>query len=158
MAFPLSVQFSKKLKVSPTPENFKIASAYIQQYLSNSGADNISVLEYDVSYSTAFLKLRWGWDIYGPVDNGFFTLESMDDHIIIKYRIVMVYMLGFGIAAGLFFGFLSGLYKWGLFIFFWLWGVNFLITLFRHNDLLLNIRNGIEKHISNSAITGKQEL
>ncbi|WP_460692968.1 hypothetical protein [Mucilaginibacter puniceus] len=116
----------------------------IQKTLYEKSADNIIIDGWKVSYKGSTSSSRHS--LFGGI-TGTFTFSKEDSLLIYKYFCVelFVFSSSVGVIAGLFGGLSTGDWWIGLIAFCWLGGINWIVNFIRHNGLVDQIVDEINK-------------
>lgn len=153
MPFPFSIHYNKRLKAVVTPDKQQQVLAYIKNKILEDKADNIVIGIHSVSYKGS--TSNWRGSLFGSVDSGLFTLIREDNISYVKYEIctksLFIQTSILSVCMGTFMGIGAGLWWFGIFSFLWLFGMNWVIILARHNGTVAYIAIGI-----NELVCGKE--
>lgn len=149
MVFPIYIQFNKPLKVIVTPDNLPQILQYIGKAITNDKADNVVVNDDHVAYKGSTSRGRGS--LFGSVDGGVFTLLYINDRWFLNYPINMVKLFTITSIISTIMGsvaFASSAPWWiGLAFFCWLCGVNWIISVPRHEMVAGEIAVEIDEMI-----------
>jgi len=155
MAFPLSVNFNKRLKATITSDEVPGILQYIAKSIAEDKADNIVIEDMHVTYKGS--TSMWRGSLFGTVDDGIFNLIYKDNGWWLNYKINMRKLfMGTAILSSILSVFAlvtDGLWWVGIAAFLWLYGGNWIINPIRHETVAADIAAGIDE-----LICGKTEL
>jgi hypothetical protein len=149
MAFPITVEFNKKLKAVVTADNQLQILEQIKLSISEDKADNIIIEETQVRYKGS--TSNWRGSLFGSVDNGTFTLVTKNDEWWLNYKInmqkqfIITAIMSVAMGAYMFIG--AGIRWVGFAAFAWLCGGNWIINVVRHDGVADTIAFKIDELI-----------
>jgi hypothetical protein len=151
MIFPVSFKYKRTLRGIITPDQQAVAIQVIKKMIVEKKGKNIVVENNSVSYKGTTAPGKGS--LLGAVDNGKFSLIDANDKSLLIYEINMQSLFIttgiMAVVAGVF------VQRWwvSLIAFAWLCGMNWVIILIRHDNLVLEVAASV-----NDLIFGKEEV
>lgn len=143
MIFPLRIKLQKELLGTLKPEEKGIAISYIWKKLEEKSGKNIFAEGDTIGYKGSTGDQRHG--LLAAVDSGKFTLIEKDGKTRILYTFTFRQLFIFTAAMALFMGLFAEKWWIAVIMFSWLCGMNWIISIIRHENFLLDIKIGINK-------------
>ncbi|WP_158826730.1 hypothetical protein [Mucilaginibacter lacusdianchii] len=161
MPFPFSIRYTKPLRAVIMPNNQRQVLEYIKKRILADKADNIVMSEESVTYkgSTSANKRH---ALFESVDCGSFTLSNKGNKWCLVYKIKMYKLFIFTSLMAAFMGLIAqiGNGDWwiGIIMFLWLCGMNWIISIIRHEDVAARIAIGINELLGYHTIEDTEGL
>jgi hypothetical protein len=141
MLFPVLIKYNRPLLGNIPPEKQSIVVQYIQTFITEKKADNVIISDTSVSYKGTTSK--WRGALFGGVDEGVFKLMEIDSKACIVYDFTMRRLFITTAIMSVVAGFVVRIWWVSIFAFLWLCGMNWIINLIRHGDLISEIVIGV---------------
>ncbi len=155
MGFLQSVKFIKSTKAKITPLNQQVILDYICKKLIERKADGVTLADGQIKYRGS--TSGWNRAIFSDVDCGKFNLIKKEGKWVIVYIInlkksLIIVSLIISLVAGIVMQ--LGVGKWwvGLLFFLWVYGLNLVITVMRHDVLGEDLVQGIDRLFTDEMI------
>ena len=143
--FPFKVKFTNKLKTNINSDKEDSFFKFIEEQMSNEGADFYSRGKHSLNIENKLFSLKFNWGLMVPVDSGIIEIYEKDNQKKLKY-VITFYRLWIISALFSILIFLTGETILGALIAFGLLGLgNWLFAIIRHigffNELKRYLRN-----------------
>lgn len=142
--FPFTINYTRCLgrKLS----NIEIVDALnqIKVILEDKTAEDIKIVDSQLTFNAGFFGFRWNWNIMVPIDGGKIILKSTDTETVLVYTIFMHRLFIVTAVMSVFMGLASRQIGVGLFCFAWLCGANWVTGVLRHRGLIKGIAKKIQ--------------
>ena len=133
--FPLKIKFQRELIVDI--ESKKIFDI-IEKELIRLKIDEIELYDSQINFKNSLFNGQGRWHLMAPIDKGYFKLNKTLGTL--EYSISVIRMFNITLSMSFFFGLISKSYWIGLFCFLWLFGMNMILTLIRHNKFMNKLK------------------
>ena len=133
--FPLKIKFQRELIVDI--ESKKIFDI-IEKELIRLKIDEIELYDSQINFKNSLFNGQGRWHLMAPIDKGYFKLNKTLGTL--EYSISVIRMFYITLSMSFFFGLISKSYWIGLFCFLWLFGMNMILTLIRHNKFMNKLK------------------
>ncbi len=160
MGFLQSIKFIKSTKAKITPLNQQVILDYICRKLIERKADGVTLADGQIKYQGS--TSGWNRAIFRDVDSGMFNLIQKEDKWVIVYVInlkksLLIVSSIISLVAGIVMQ--LGLGKWwvGLLFFLWVYGLNFVITVMRHDVLAEDLLQEIDRLFAEEVLVTQSE-
>jgi hypothetical protein len=96
--------------------------------------DEIKVDGNRVKFKNRFFNGQPRWHLMAPIDSGYFDYNSIRRTLVYEFSTTRAFLVV--LAISIFFGIISGSTGVAVFMFLWLYGMNWIICIIRHNRFL----------------------
>ena len=131
--FPLTIKLERDLYFGEKDLHDNILK-FISDKLIELELDEIRVDGNRVKFKNRFFNGQRKWHLMAPIDNGYFDYDSIRQTLVYEFSTTRAFL--FVLAISIFFGTISGSIGVGVFMFLWLYGMNWIICIIRHNRFL----------------------
>ena len=132
MPFPISSNRTLEIH-APGEASLPAIQAAVENALNEAKAKTLSVKPGEISFRGGIFRFVDGWNQLGAISSGQIRFSKQDDLVLIQYRISFLQMLvGVTFMVGLMFGYFARApHEYLVFGWLWIFGGNYLITLYR---------------------------
>lgn len=151
MIFPFSIKYTVELVESFTAKDNKKTLEFIEEYILKKTGEDIVVEENKLTFKTRFFSFKRGKsNILAPIEKGVFVIVAKGDRTLLTYEFYMFRLFVIVTIMSIFTTIFSQKIGDGVYLFLWLGGLNWIITIIRHKRMLNEIKSEINKLIINS--------
>ncbi|MBU3027903.1 hypothetical protein [Zobellia galactanivorans] len=136
--FPLNIKYNRKLnKLSESNQILDL----IEKELIRLKIDKIQRSELKINFKNSFFNGQGRWHLMAPIDKGYLKLDGKSNNLEYSFSVIRTFYIS--LAFSLLFGLISQSYKFGIIIFLWFFGMNWIITLIRQNLFMNRLKSKI---------------
>ncbi|MCL5247746.1 hypothetical protein M4I21_18175 [Cellulophaga sp. 20_2_10] len=138
--FPLIIKYKRELT-----ENIESQQVFdvIEKELIRLGVDKFKHSDLEIKFKNSFFNGQGRWHLMAPVDKGYFKLDRKLWKLEYSFSVIRTFYIS--LAFSFFFGLISQSYKFGIIIFLWFFGMNWIITLIRQNVFMNKMKRKLIK-------------
>ena len=151
MTFPFSIKYSARLNDNFASNRKIDAFEFIEAFITKKTGDDIVIENDKLTFKSKFFKWRRNTNILVPIEKGVFTIIDKGDRTILTYEFYMYRLFISVTIMSAFMAIVSQEVWFGIFCFFWLGGMNWLIAIIRHKMMLNKITKEIDS-LSNKSL------
>lgn len=158
MSFPFSIRYDKPINAIITADNQQEVLEYIRARILEKKANNIIIKGNQVSYKGSTGGRQ---SLFITVDNGVFTLISIDNNWHLIYEInrksLFFYSIAIGVITSIMGQIMSGIWWIGFIYFTFGYGLNWLIGSAMNENLLTGITKGIDQLFRTTPVSREED-
>lgn len=146
MIFPFSIKYSNKLNLDYTKNQNELIFKIIYKHILEKKGEDIKISKDVLKFKSSFFNFdRTNFNIFTPIEKGVFRIKKENQKLIIEYQFYMYRLFLISILISLFFFLISKKVVFGLIVFCWILGINWIVAIIRHKLMLNKIVKLIEK-------------
>ena len=145
--FPFEIKYKRTLNSNSTSEQI---FDQIEKELTRLKIDKIQRLDFKIQFENSFFNGQGRWHLMAPVDKGYIQIERNLTEL--KYSFSVIRTFYITTAMALFFGLISQSYWIGIVFFFWLFGLNWIITLIRQNKFANKLKRMLNENTTHNNV------
>jgi hypothetical protein len=143
---PFYILFKRRLIIE-NPKSIALALEYIQNKLKGLKVDQIVCHDNHIDFKNRLFNGQGRWHLMAPINSGYFNYDKATSTI--KYAISTSTALAFAFAFSCFVYFVSRSLTAAVLMFLWLYGMNLIIAMVRHQKFFNNLVIDLQMMLSN---------
>ena len=138
--FPLNIKYKRILN---SKSDSRQIFDKIEKELTRLKIDKIHRSDLKIEFENSFFNGQGRWHLMAPVDKGYLKLDGNLKNIEYYFSVIRTFYITSLMA--LLFGLISQSYWIGIIFFFWLFGMNWIITLIRQNQFANKLKRMLDE-------------
>jgi hypothetical protein len=143
--FPLTIKLERDLYFGEMDLHDHILK-FISEKLIELELDEIKVDGNRVKFKNRFFNGQRRWHLMATIDSGYFDYNNIRKTLVYEFSTTRAFLVV--LVMSVFFGIISGSIGMSAVIFLWLYGMNWIICVIRHNRFLNELISEMRSHVS----------
>jgi hypothetical protein len=156
MVFPFTIKYSKRLKEKVSSSDTEKVLSYIGDFITKKTGEDIIIDKNELTFKSGFFRMRWSSNIMGVIEKGKFNLIDNGNENVLTYEFFMYRIFAIVAVMSIVMGIVSQQPWFGVVCFAWVGGMNWLVAIIRHRNMLGDIAGGIDRLITTKSFDNQQ--